>query len=830
MQTKLLRWLPLLYLLAFATLSVVAWQTLNVVPYGRDAGGHLATSLAYRPLLENPSPTTLFQVLLVNGYRPPILYLSTLPFYAIFGATFDSAGYANAFWLVVGVAGCYALGRQLAGHWAGIMGAMLYLLFPFVHGVARLFYFETALVAFVTWNLYTLLKSEGWSRRGWSLAWGVTLGLGMLTKWTLPATVGLPTLFVLWQAWQHMKREGQKAKGGERHFRFVREGGALAVALIAGVGLALLFLYPNREGIPATLLGSWLYPLFGLTWGITFYVVTRPASRWLNLASGLLIALSLMAVWYYLQPGFILNFVDAAYLTAEGRDEPLDLTNPRTYVYYLHYLFTQLLGPLLALLVLPLVLIPVIVAVQQKRWQAGWDGETATALWLAMVGTYGAFTLASYNSERSMLALLVPLAVLAGAFLTSPTPIPIIEKMGNLWRGLLLVLIGMVGLYQWGLITLPVLSPFWEEQNPLVAKGEFLQPPTAGATDRRYWIAPDVLATMNTIDAGLTSFGMLVNSEGIHRGPFRYLIAAESLAIELMPLTEKGNRWGDVFANEWLLVKDGVNSDVEAEGLLAIERILSGDDYFNLLYTPVKNYSLPDNETATLYYRAEGPAFPRATTEWQSTTQPIARAINAGWRDGAQLLLPDAEVASWLATETITATHVAWIEGIPPDPAASPLFVVVTPTQDPRPVFDQVFYPAGTLETDHATLLVYGQPQQPLQSVLVQAEWDGFQVAGLMSRNEVERGDVLPIELTMTGGFPPNHNVSLRLIDGTGQVVGQIDRPLTEKIRAGIQILPNLPPDGQYSIIMIVYDVTTFAPVPDRENELTTFLYSVLVQ
>src|SRR5687768_8779618 len=175
MLTRFLRGLPLILLLFFAAWSVIYWLRLNDVPYGRDAGGHLATSLAYLPLLEQPTPASLFRVLLVNGYRPPLLYLSSLPFYAIFGIDFDSALYANVFWLLLAVTGCYMLGRRLAGHWAGILGALLYLLFPFVHGVARLFYFETALVAFVAWNLVALLYCEGWTRRRWSVIWGITL-------------------------------------------------------------------------------------------------------------------------------------------------------------------------------------------------------------------------------------------------------------------------------------------------------------------------------------------------------------------------------------------------------------------------------------------------------------------------------------------------------------------------------------------------------------------------------------------------------------------------------------------------------------------------------
>jgi hypothetical protein len=274
------------------------------------------------------------------------------------------------------------------------------------------------------------------------------------------------------------------------------------------------------------------------------------------------------------------------------------------------------------------------------------------------------------------------------------------------------------------------------------------------------------------------------------------------------------------------LVKNGVNSDVESGGLFSIGQILGGNSYFNLLYEKITEYPLPRNETAILYYRATGPAFPATVPEWQQTTLPIAQAINAGWSEKAQLLLPDADVATWLATETITATHVAWIEGIPPDPTASPLFVVVTPNQDPRPVFDQVFYPASTLQTERATLVIYGQPQSPLEVIPIQAEWETFALTSLQSWNHITKGDVLPLEIRIEGEIPENHNISLRLLNDAGEVVGQIDRPLTQRIRAGIQVLPNLPP-AEYEVVLLVYDVTTFEPLIPATEDAPLFTVEV---
>ena len=161
---------------------------------------------------------------------------------------------------------------------------------------------------------------------------------------------------------------------------------------------------------------------------------------------------------------------------------------------------------------------------------------------------------------------------------------------------------------QWAVYTFDSLDNFYNRTAALWVKGEFLARPASGLTDSRYLIEPDVLQRIGNAPGEAPTLGFLIGTCSLHRGSFRYLINKDQLTIELNPLTEtEGRGWSDMLANRWVLVKDGDNRDVRGPGVALIQRVLHGDPLFQLLYKEVKRYPLPNNETAYLYYRGEGP-------------------------------------------------------------------------------------------------------------------------------------------------------------------------------------------------------------------------------
>jgi hypothetical protein len=59
--------------------------------------------------------------------------------------------------------------------------------------------------------------------------------------------------------------------------------------------------------------------------------------------------------------------------------------------------------------------------------------------------------------------------------------------------------------------------------------------------------------------------------------------------------------------------------------------------------------------------------------------------------------------------------------------------------------------------------------------------------------------------------------LSMRLVDGAGQVVAQNDVNVEAEMRLGLFVPPATPP-GDYTLGAVLYDPSTLAPVLDRDG------------
>ena len=110
--------------------------------------------------------------------------------------------------LGVGMAATYVLGRRFAGGDGGVVAATLFGTAPFVVNQALRFQLEVPLASMVALSLVALLASDRFENRGWSIATGALLGLGMLTKPPFFVYVGPACLVALAgmrsrAAWRH---------------------------------------------------------------------------------------------------------------------------------------------------------------------------------------------------------------------------------------------------------------------------------------------------------------------------------------------------------------------------------------------------------------------------------------------------------------------------------------------------------------------------------------------------------------------------------------------------------------------------------------------------
>jgi hypothetical protein len=375
---------------------------------------------------------------------------------------------------------------------------------------------------------------------------------------------------------------------------------------------------------------------------------------------------------------------------------------------------------------------------------------------------------------------------------------------------------------QWALYTFDGLGPWQQRTAALWAASDFLVRPASDDTDPAFWIAPDVLATVDGAAGAPSSLGMLVNSQSIHRSPFMYLIETEQRHIVLTSLTERGMPgWGAAFANQWILLKDGDNKDVEAAGQEAIARILNGDALFHQLYDEARRYPLVDGDTAYLYHRATGPGHPNAQPEMVESGRRAAAFINDNIAV-ATLVFGNADLAIWTGMHSLPTDNALILdeqkmleENLPPGLAGDIFVVLNNDMALLHHWLEQSSYKALEVGDDRIAVGVYGRPQQPLVPVAADAVWPQLRIVSLRTLPSTAVGRVLPVELSFQDALDGAWKGSLRLIDPGGTVVAQSDPNLAQAVKLGLFVPPQSPA-GVYDLTLTIYNAETLAPLHDN--------------
>jgi hypothetical protein len=120
-----------------------------------------------------------------NPYRPPLVPLAALPFYALFGTSYAAAMLVNLVFIAILVLSTYGLAMEmLHSSWPALAAAGVVCTLPGVIAYTRVYGLDLPTTAFVAAGLYLTAASQGFKIRSTSIALGVVVGLGMLTKWT----------------------------------------------------------------------------------------------------------------------------------------------------------------------------------------------------------------------------------------------------------------------------------------------------------------------------------------------------------------------------------------------------------------------------------------------------------------------------------------------------------------------------------------------------------------------------------------------------------------------------------------------------------------------
>ncbi|MBN2119613.1 MAG: glycosyltransferase family 39 protein [Candidatus Omnitrophica bacterium] len=171
-----------LFLLSI-THILINWHILknDSIPLVHDGAGYFAMSLDFYHFLAQ-NQLADFCNYYINLGRPPLFMLTSLPFYLVFGKTPDIASMSNALYLLILLFSTYHIGKKLYSKNTGLLASFFISTFPIVFGFSRMYWVDFALTGMVALSICLLLHTGYFANRRFSFYFGLSLGLGMLTK------------------------------------------------------------------------------------------------------------------------------------------------------------------------------------------------------------------------------------------------------------------------------------------------------------------------------------------------------------------------------------------------------------------------------------------------------------------------------------------------------------------------------------------------------------------------------------------------------------------------------------------------------------------------
>ncbi|MFA5200598.1 MAG: glycosyltransferase family 39 protein, partial [Candidatus Omnitrophota bacterium] len=182
--------LPLTILILFHIINNYIWLTENSALGFGDASLHLSNSLNFYEYLRAGEGNLFIRIFdLFNGNRiiyrfwPPFVYLVTAGLRFIFGHSLIAVKLAtSSFYLIILILSVYLLGYYYRNVRTGIFSSFLVSMYPGIFGISREYLLDFPLVAMVSLCMLLVFKSDKFKNRLYSLIFGLTFGISILTK------------------------------------------------------------------------------------------------------------------------------------------------------------------------------------------------------------------------------------------------------------------------------------------------------------------------------------------------------------------------------------------------------------------------------------------------------------------------------------------------------------------------------------------------------------------------------------------------------------------------------------------------------------------------
>lgn len=636
-----------------AVLGLVAFHLVNnwifvstqVTILGWDRPAHLIRTLIYNDMLQEINLRSLFEVVTWSWNRPPLSHLIAVPFYRLFGLSTDVALMRNGLYVAVLLLSVYGIGRRMYNAQIGLLAAFMVSTYPILFSLSRMPYVDYALTAMVALSIYLLVVSEGFRHRGRSLLLGLVIGLGVLTKWPFIAFFGGPLAYVAVRSGALGDIRASLAAESEAGSALRRLWVSPLAHAALGLCLTLLWYWPNRDRLEGFLLGYWLIPLSWVLTGFTLYVLSRPSRQGANLLSTLMVGATVGSLWSLPNLRFSQRFVTVVYSGLNMEGTGVGPLSPGFYLRYLSFLPGQQLSPLYFVVLavaLGLLIYP--------RWRRNGIRDSlrsmSDSMWILLLWfsvSIATFTFSLTMNPRFDVALLPSLALITARGLHE-------IKRKAIRRAVVAVVVTM-GLTQFLALSYDDLGWMrdvarfgtpWGEIT-LLAEGSYIELPSLGRNDERYFVGPQVLdmiqADIVAEGRDTAQLGNLVNRSYSNNAIFQYLMYDAYPGIELREFARSG--WEEppfyerLFECDYLLLKSDPYPGLREEGEEAMRIIESSPSLFAQAFDVVWEHVLPDGDTIYLYKKRYDLEEPYDVEDYRS----VAASITALWKEGDGIVL-----------------------------------------------------------------------------------------------------------------------------------------------------------------------------------------------